>query len=227
MRCEHGTPDDGRDFWRGNLDSMRVVVCCALLAGLLSSCVGDVDRISPGEGRGGYQRNSDGGVHRGCVDQPWAVVFGFSLDANGLLSHARTDYLPASRVRLTQSVSSVAQGVPGSENLLAVSLLSAGDNVLAQDLFNDPRSADADARMEHGGGLVELALQLVPDTNRLEIANWNTGVVLLDLDLHGDLQLLCLDWPCLDLCASPDAGAATASDGSADLTVAVDESGAG
>ena len=153
------------------------------------------------------------------------MVFGFSLDTNGLLSHARTDYLPASRVRLTQSVSSVPQGAPGSENLLAVSLLSAGGNVLAQDLFDDPRSPNLDARTEHLGGSVELALQLVPDTNRLEISNWNTGVVLLDLDLHGDLQLLCLDWPCLDLCTSPDAGAATTSDGSADLTVAVDGNG--
>ena len=101
--------------------------------------------------------------------------------------------------------------------------LSAGGNVLAQDLPNDPRSANLDARTEHGGSSVEVALQLVPDTNRLDISNWNTGVVLLDL--HGDLQLLCLDWQCLDLCASPDAGSATASNVSADLTVAVDENG--
>jgi len=211
----------------------------ALVPICLASCGGDfIDNsrgeprpTSPGEPHGqyvdaGYERNHDGGAGIACVDQPWALSFEFSLDANGSLTHARADLLPASHLRLTTSVSSVAQGAPGSENLLAASLTSADGSVLSQDLFNDPRFADAGVGRNRDHDLTDLALQLLPGTRDLVITNWNTGAVLFDLDLHGDLQLLCLNQPCLDICANPDAGT-PAPDSGADLSVAGGEGDAG
>jgi hypothetical protein len=135
------------------------------------------------------------------------------------------DFLPASRVRLIQSVSTVAQGAPGSERLLAASLISAGGNVLSQDVFDDPRLANDYGKAEPGGGYGVLSIQLVPGTIRLVITSWATGAALLDLDLHGDIRLLCLNQPCLNLCANPDGGSSPPVDGGTDLSAAVDASG--
>jgi hypothetical protein len=167
----------------------------------------------------------DSGASDRCVKQSWAVVLGFSIDANGVVSRASTDFLPASRVRLTQSVSTVSQGAPGSEGLLAASLISAGGDVLSQDLLDDPRSDNDHGTAERGNSHSVLSIQLVPGISRLVITNWETGAALLDLDLQGDIQLLCLNQPCLSLCGNPDGGSLPPLDGSADLPAAIDESG--
>jgi hypothetical protein len=134
------------------------------------------------------------------------------------------DFLPVSRVRLTQSVSTVAQGAPGSERLLAASLISADGNVLSLDLFDDPRFANDYGKAERGGRYGVLSIQLVPGAIRLVITNWETGAPMLDLDLHGDIQLLCLNQPCLNFCINPNGSLSPALDGGADLPAAVDES---
>ena len=228
--CHRESAPRRRNFWGKNRESLGAIVGCTLAATLLLSCGDDVRNRArvvtrTHESDGGYQRDFDSGNGGRCVDQPWAVVFSMSLDASGVRSHASMDFLPSSRVQLTESVSSVAQGAPGSENLLAASLLSADQSILVQDVFGDPRVANADASRGNDSGFVQLALQLAPGTSRLVITDWNTGAVLVDLDLHGDLQLLCLNRPCLDLCASPDAGTSPALDASVDLPVAIDQAG--
>jgi hypothetical protein len=142
------------------------------------------------------------------------------------MSHASLDFLPASHVRLTQSVSTVALGAPGSERLLAASLISDGGNVLSQDLIDYPHFAYDAGKSERGNSYSVLAIQLVPGASRFAITNWETGATLLDLELHGELQLVCLNQPCLDLCATPDSGSSPPVDGGADGFASIDENGA-
>jgi len=210
-------------FRRAKEDANRALTGCVFVASLLVSCGGNFDNLSriesPGEER-------DSGASGHCIELPWAMAFGFSIDANGAMSHASMDFLPVSRVRLTPSVSTVAQGAPGSERLLAASLISAGGNSLSQVLFDDPRFVNDFGKADHGNSYSVLAIQLVPGATRLVITNWETGAALLDLDLHGDIQLLCLNQPCLNLCATPDGGSSPPVDGGADLSAAIDENGA-
>ena len=59
----------------------------------------------------------------------------------------------------------------------------------------------------------------------LHIENWGTGQTLVDLDLRGHLQILCIDRPCLSLCQSAgpiDASAPALDSGAADAPVATD-----
>jgi len=154
------------------------------------------------------------------------MAFGFSIDANGVMSHASLDFLPASRVRLTQSVSTVAQGAPGSERLLAASLTSASGDILSQNLIDDPRFANDAGKTERGHSYSIVSIQLIPGASRLVMKNWETGTTLLDLDLHGELQLLCLNQPCLNLCATSDARSSLPLDGGADNSAAIDVNGA-
>jgi hypothetical protein len=154
------------------------------------------------------------------------MAFGFSIDTNGVMSHASLDFLPASRVRLTQSVSTVAQDAPGSERLLAASLISASGDILSQSLIDDPRFANDAGKAERSNGYSIVSIQLVPGASRLVMKNWETSTTLLDLDLHGELQLLCLNQPCLNLCATPDGGSSLPLDGGADNSAAIDANGA-
>jgi len=58
-------------------------------------------------------------------------------------------------------------------------------------------------------------MELVPGASTLHIENWETGQTLVDLDLRGHLQLLCIDRPCLSICqvsASVDASGLSATD---------------
>ena len=240
--CHPHNANGESNFRRGISDLRAAALGGALISIFLLSCGSDVFFTSdrgprqpsvgeppftgepPEQDRdAGHEWKSDAGNHGRCLEQPWALVFDFALGADGSLSQTGMDFLPTSRVRLTTSVSSVAQGAPGSENLLAASLISADGVVLSRVLFDAPRFADAGVRMSPDRDFIELALQLAPDTQRLVITNWNTGAVLLDLDLHGDLQLLCLNQPCLDLCANPDAGSLQVMDSGADLTGTVSD----
>jgi hypothetical protein len=160
---------------------------------------------------------------RHLPSRPWALAFGFSIDANATISHASMDFLPAAHMQLTQSVSTIAQGAPGSERLLSAALISASGAVLSQSLFDDPRLTNDYAKHATSYGM--LSLQLVPGAIRLVIKSWQTAALLLDLDLHGDIQLLCLNQRCLDLCSNPDAGTPPPLDGSQDTPPAVDGSG--
>jgi hypothetical protein len=203
-------------------DAEAALAGCVLVATLLASCGGNFDNRPRIESQG---EERDSGASGPCVEQPWAMAFGFSIDASGVISNASMDFLPANHARLTQTVSNVAQGAPGSEGLLAASLISGGGDLLSRALFEDPRLAGAYGRSERGGSYGELFIQLVPEAIRLVITNWSTGAVLLDLDFRGDAQLLCLNHPCLTLCGNPDGGVSRSPDGSADLPEAVDLGG--
>jgi hypothetical protein len=211
--------------WKGSFprkwkDAERALAGCVFVAILLVSCGGNLDSISRIESQ---EEERDAAASNQCVEQPWALAFGFSIDANAVISHASMDFLPATHVQLTRSVSTVTQGAPGSDRLLSASLISASGDVLSQALFDDPRLTSDYAK--RGTSYDMLSLQLVPGAVRLVIRSWQTAAVLLDLDLHGDIQLLCLNQPCLDLCSNPDAGTPPPIDGSQDTPSAVDGSG--
>jgi hypothetical protein len=203
-------------------DAEAALAGCVFAATLLASCGGNFENRPRIESQG---EERDSGASGPCVEQPWAMAFGFSIDASGVISNASMDFLPAYHARLTQTVSTVAQGAPGSEGLLAASLISAGGDLLSRTLFEDPRLVGGYGKSEHRGSYGELLIQLAPGTIRLLITNWVTGAGLLDLDLRGDTQLLCLNHPCLNLCGNPDGGASLSPDGSADLPEAVDQGG--
>ena len=207
----------------GHRESRRNTLGCVSAVALLVSCGGNLDNRLRIESRG-YEIDSGASSH--CTEQPWAITFDFAIDANGVVSHASTDFLPADRVRLTQSVSTVAQGALGSEGLLAASLSSVDGSILSQELFDDPRFVNARGTAERGNGYGLLSIQLVPGANRLVITNWQTGATLLDLDIHGDIQLQCLNQPCLNLCANFDGGLSPVLDGGVDLSAAVADGGA-
>jgi hypothetical protein len=211
-----------RDGLRHAIPYVDVALAGAIFAAvLLVGCGGDFGRPrseSPG-------REGDSGTPDRCVQQAWTMAFGFSIDASDVISHAGIDFLPANRAQLTQTVSTVAQGAPGSQGLLSAALISANGDPLARVLFEDPRLVGSYGRSQFGGSYGEVFIRLVPGALRLVITNWATGAVLLDLDFRGDRQLLCLNQPCLDLCEKTDGGVSPSLDASADVPEVVDQGG--
>jgi hypothetical protein len=55
---------------------------------------------------------------------------------------------------------------------------------------------------------------LKPGITELRVENWETDQVLLDLDLRGHFQILCVDRPCLSICRAPDGGIDVGGEGS-------------
>jgi hypothetical protein len=125
----------------------------------------------------------------------------------------------------TTSASPPAKGAAGADSYFVASILSETGGTLTTLVFEDPRIALADAGYPwHGRNRFIIPLPSGADSLRIE--SWDTGQVLIDLDLRGQLQLLCIDRPCLAVCQSSavDAAVAPAVDagGVADIAGAAD-----
>ena len=136
----------------------------------------------------------------GCIDEPYVVAASVALDSTGLtdldMGLFRQAGTPAS-----SSANPPAKGSPGAAGYFVASLLSSDGVVLTTLVFPDPRLAQGDAAYAHGAE-VEFSMVLPPGGATLHIEHWDTGQVLIDLDLRGHLQLLCIDQPCLSICTT-------------------------
>lgn len=160
-----------------------------------------------------------------CVDQPTMLVLFVALNANGVISDLDLKFKPRDQVNPGVSASPPAKGTAGASNYFAATLLTASGVAQSTFVFQDPRLATQNmgsgymnASNASSVGEVGFAMPLAPGVSRLRIANWDTGQALLDLDLVGHIQLLCVDRPCLSLCqpANAPVDAATAPMGSTD-----------
>ena len=164
----------------------------------------------------------------GCVDEPYVLAVSLALANNAGpsagLSDLDVDFFRQAGTSATPSANAPAKGTPGADGYFVASVLDEAGGVLTTLVFKDPRLALGDA----GYPLHARARFVVPlpsGAGSLRIENWDTGQVLIDLDLRGQLQLLCIDRPCLSVCQSPavDAAVAPAIDaGAADAAGAAD-----
>lgn len=102
--------------------------------------------------------------------------------------------------------------------------MGSGGAPLRSLLFSSASGA-SDSGVYYYPARTRFALDLQPGVETLRIENWSTGLVLVDLDLRGHLQLLCIDRPCLSICASPGSDAGVAQQdgaGAMDTGVVVD-----
>jgi len=143
-----------------------------------------------------------------CVDKPLALEVSIALDDKGSLSDLDIGFRHGYR-----DANGLGPALPPQETLDAganadflASLLSADGTALSAVYFRGPQPGlynDLGATFR-----VVLILPLVPGATTLEVKNQASGEVIIDLDLRGHLQLLCIDQPCLSLCQTPDGGAA-------------------
>jgi hypothetical protein len=185
------------------------LLCVALLLG---ACGGDLNPRY----YGGREGQADGGMcfgygrySCGCVDEP--LVLGVSLafvsSSGSGLSDLDIDFFRQADVPATPSSIAPAKGTAGADGYFVASLRNETGDALTTLVFKDPRFALADAGYTWRPK-AEFILALPPGTSLLHIENWDTGQVLVDLDLRGHLQLLCIDRPCLSICQIPGMDAA-------------------
>ena len=167
---------------------------------------------------GGVCTDYGGNNACGCVDQPYVLGVSVALEINGALTDLDIDLLRRDRVSASVSVNPPAKGTAGASAYDVATLVSADGIVQSTFVFANPlvvTTAAASTRHWH----VEFTMPLAPGVSTLHVENWDSGVLLVDLDLHGHVQLLCIDRPCLAICQTPDGGvdssAATALDGGA------------
>lgn len=195
--------------------------------------VGCGDNLYDGRDRGYYGgKTVDAGVcvyanggrryACGCADRPYDVAVAMKVANGTTLESLDTALLPSDRGGLPAPVTPPAQGTPAADGYWVATLMSEDGEPLGSSVFGARHSPD-DAGYRHGTP-VELAVPLVPAAAILRIENWDSGQVLIDLDLRGHLQVLCIDRPCLSICSaargSSDAGAGE--DGPEDAPAAVD-----
>ncbi len=208
-------------------------VCMALAIG---ACGGDLPPRYYYGGPGGAQPGEhDGGMcvgrgrySCGCADEPYVLAVSLAL-ANSAgpsagLSDLDVDFFRQAGTAATPSANAPAKGTPGADGYFVASVLDDAGGVLTTLVFKDPRLALGDAGYP-SYARARLVVPLPSGADSLRIENWGTGQVLIDLDLRGRLQLLCIDRPCLSVCQSPavDATVAPAVDaGAADIPGAAD-----
>jgi hypothetical protein len=154
------------------------------------------------------------GRHCGCVDEPYVLAVSLALvdNAGGStgLSDLDIDFFRQAGMSATPSANAPAKGDPGADGYFVASLLNEAGGALTTLVFQDPRLALGDAGYSWRAR-TRFIMALPPGVSSLHIENWDTGQVLVDLDLRGQLQLLCIDRPCLAVCQISGADAATAS----------------
>jgi len=176
-----------------------------IIASGAAGCSGDLPgRYYAGQGGGldgamcvGHGR----GYSCGCVDEPYVIGVSVALASNSGLTDLDIDFFRQARWEASQSAHPPAKGSPGAVGFFVASLVSSDGVALSTLVFENPRLALGDAAYAHRAE-VEFAMLFPPGSATLHIENWDTGQVLIDLDLRGHLQLLCIDRPCLSICAA-------------------------
>ena len=142
----------------------------------------------------------------GCVDTPIVLAVSLELDGSASLTDLDISFRRDHRAVANLNPASPFEGAPNPSAGFLASLLSADGTPLSTAAFKYPILGLGNTGP--GSGVrVDLTLSLVPGATTLEVENRDSGRVLIDLDLRGHLQLLCLDEPCLSVCRAPDAGA--------------------
>lgn len=143
-----------------------------------------------------------------CVDRPYLVAASMAIDATGALSDLDLALVRADEIAPTSSVTPPAQGTPGASNDWVATLMGGDGSALSSLVFAGTAGSDGGYSRHHawGAGRVRIVLPLLAGATDLRIESWDTGQLLVDLDLRGHLQLLCIDHPCLSLCPSRPSG---------------------
>jgi hypothetical protein len=185
-----------------------VFEACAALICMAVGCGGDLPGRYYPLGRqpdGGACASYGEGVYAcGCVDQPYVLAVSIALDSNGALTDLDVDLLRQDKVGVSVSANPPAKGTPGASAYFLATLVTADGTVQSSFVFADPMaSVDAGStRHRH----VDFTMPLAPGTTTLNLENLDSGKPLIDLDLRGHVQLLCIDRPCLSICQAPDGG---------------------
>jgi hypothetical protein len=139
------------------------------------------------------------------VDQPYVLGVSIALASNGALTDLDVELFRQHQVRTNVSTQPPAKGTAGASDYDVATLLSADGIVQSSFVFANPLVATT-ASTPTSHGHVEFTMPLVPGVSTLHVENWGSGVPLIDLDLRGHVQLLCVDRPCLSICQTPDGG---------------------
>jgi hypothetical protein len=157
---------------------------------------------------GGACAGPGNGDHACCVDHPYALGVSLSLAASGQLADLDVNVGAEQWMNVSAVATPPAAGSPGATAYWVASVEDGAGQVQSSLVFRDPEP-------NNDGGYalyeqrVRFVLPLAAGAALLHIQNWNSGQVLVDLDLRGQLQLLCIDHPCLSLCqARPQTDAA-------------------
>ncbi len=164
-------------------------------------CGGDLP-VRYYEGHGGGVDGSACGGHGhscGCVDEPYVLLVSLALAGDAGLTDMHVEFSPRQDVPATQGVAPPAKGSPGADGYFMALIESSDGVALSTLVFKDPRLAQGDAG-QPWRAKTQFAMDLATGSTTLHIENWDTGQVLVDLDLRGHVQLLCLDRPCLSIC---------------------------
>jgi hypothetical protein len=154
---------------------------------------------------GGACTDHGGNSACGCVDQPYVLGVSLALGSNGALTNLDIDLFRQAQAGASVSASPPAKGTAGASAYDVATLVGADGIVQSIFVFANPLVATpAAAPTNHGH--VEFTLPLAPGVSTLRVENWDSGLPLIDLDLRGHVQLLCVDRPCLSLCQTPDGG---------------------
>jgi hypothetical protein len=160
----------------------------------------------PGPGADGGACTYYGGSYAcGCVDQPYVLGVSMALENNGALTDLDVELFRQNQASANVSAQPPAKGTAGANTYDIATLLSTDGIVQSSFVFANPLAvATAGTSARHGH--VEFAMPVAPGVSTLHVENWDSGAPLIDLDLRGHVQLLCVDRPCLSICQSPDGG---------------------
>ncbi len=141
-----------------------------------------------------------------CVDRPYVLAVSLALDDKGALSDLDVDLVRQDEAGVSVSANPPAKGTTGAAGYFLAKLVAVDGTVQSSFVFADPRVAWPDAGATRHGH-ARFTMPLTSATATLHVETWDSGVPLVDLDLRGHLQLLCIDRPCLSVCQAPDGGA--------------------
>lgn len=186
-------------------------VCSALLFLATMGCGGDLrggynpsEHYSPSGPRpdGGACAYYGGNPACGCVDQPYVLGVSITLESNGALNDLDVELFRQAEASASISAQPPAKGSAGASAYDVATLVNADGMVQSTFVFANPLVATSAGRH----GRVQFTMPLAAGVSTLDVENWDSGALLIDLDLRGHVQLLCIDRPCLSLCQAPDGG---------------------
>lgn len=165
----------------------------------LAACGGDL----PGRYSGGYVGSVDGGMCSSqgtsydcsCHSEAVALLVELGFANDGTLHDVDVDFVRRSSIELTASAVLPAQGTAAASSYWRASLRDGAGAEVAMLALADPRVAG-------GNRWIAFALPVPVMPASLHLENWGTAQVIVDLDLRGHVQLLCIRRPCLPICPS-------------------------
>jgi len=180
----------------------------ALVSTALASCGGDLPgRYYPrsGAGQDGGACWSHGGpVACDCKAELVALAVELGFFGRGVLGDVDVDFVRSTST--TPSATLPPQESAGASGYVVASLKDASGATLATVALADPRTKVSDG----GSAWTRFLLPVPSAPAELHVENWGTGQILVDLDLRGHVQLLCIDRPCLSICSGAVDGGALA-----------------